>query len=132
MTDEAEIPYYLADNPNYTFIENYNIIVASDVAKCSPFKMNATQFKIKIENEYYPKILPLYYNNSINFRCLNESKVVKKILLWNKFRGEPIDNIYDGIMQGTIFQNCPISNCEVSLDRTQVNSSDYILFHMRR
>ena len=49
---------------------------------------NETNQRFLIENKYYPHVVPLYHNKSIDLACLNKKSVKKKtILLWNKFNG---------------------------------------------
>ena len=56
--------------------------------ECNPYISNSKFFTIKINNETYPKSVPLSRNNSINYECLNQNKKLKVILLWNTFFGD--------------------------------------------
>lgn len=128
-----EKPYYEIEFPTYFFIDNEDSF-ESNVSKdeiCNPYNLNANQFKIKIGDEMYPKIIPIYQNKTINMTCLNSTLRKKRILLWNKFAGLPLDTFNEAV-QKSLNKNCPVSNCEVVNDRSLANSSDYILFHMRR
>lgn len=124
-------PYYLIDYPSYKFI-----ITDTQQSKsqhiCSPFLANTSDLKIKIDNDFYPKLIPIFQNRSLNFTCLNSSPRIKTILLWNKFTGDPIipidPNNSMNILKRT---NCPVTNCDITLDKSRLNTSDMILFHMR-
>ena len=86
-------------------------------------------YTVLIDNIIYPQSLSLYANKSINFDCLNRSKIIKKILFWTQ------PNWYnsDGLGKITPFknQNCPVTNCELTSDITQLYKSDLIIIHMR-
>lgn len=44
---------------------------------CDPIVENRDQFYVEIDGETYPKLVPSYFNRSINFKCLNRTKKVK-------------------------------------------------------
>ena len=44
---------------------------------CDPIVENRDQFYVEIDGETYPKLVPSYFNRSINFKCLNSTKKVK-------------------------------------------------------
>ena len=52
-------------------------ITQFDSVTCSPLNLNRKNFFIKLDNQIYPKSLPLYLNNTIDFECLNSSKNTK-------------------------------------------------------
>jgi alpha-1,3-fucosyltransferase len=99
--------------------------------KCSIFNTSAKQFRVFINNDFYPKVVPLYHNKTINFDCLKRSNKTKKILMWTKFNGLPF-RVY-GFGYKKPFENhrCPITNCELTNDRKLINESDLVLFHLR-
>ena len=78
--------------------------------KCSPFKKK-NQFSIVIDGVKYPKRIPLYENKTINFECLNSSKSIRTILLWNKFKGTPNLAYEFGIRRPFEILNCPLYCC---------------------
>lgn len=43
---------------------------------CNPLLDNQEQFYAKIDGEIYPKLVPSFFNRSINFDCLNRKKNV--------------------------------------------------------
>ena len=98
---------------------------------CNPFITNASNFQIKLNGQYYPQNLPLYENKTFNFTCLNSSPQIKTILLWNKFRGDPIFEYNEGVREPFLLHNCPVTNCELTTNRSKANQSDFILFHIR-
>lgn len=89
-------------------------------------------FSINIDGENYPKFIPLYYNQSINFECLNKRKNILKILLWTEIKGAPLQIVKPGPKVGLEEFNCPITNCEFTYNRSQLSESDMVLFHMRQ
>jgi hypothetical protein len=57
---------------------------------------------------------------------------MKKILLWNnKHVGVPLLPVRDGLRTPLIDLRCPVHNCAITNDRSQLNDSDYILFNIR-
>ena len=94
---------------------------------------NKVHFSVFLNDIKYPKLVPLYENKSIDFQCLNSSQNKKTILLWTKFKGQPLP--HSDYMTGHVkpFEslNCPVTNCELTYDRTKINQSDLVLFHLR-
>ena len=103
------------------------------------FSKSNSQFYTFFHGEQYPKFLPIYENTSINFKCLNStrSQKPKTILLWNKFKGLPLlPGLEDLIIKkqtNNVFKDfkCPVSNCKLTFDKSKLNESDMILFHLR-
>ncbi len=98
---------------------------------CDPYKSNLNIFNVMIDNEIYPKVIPLYNNPKINYSCLNTDKSSKVILLWNTWFG---DSTFDyGIGNREPFEKnrCPVTNCEITNDRSRIMESSLIIFHMR-
>lgn len=122
-------PYYEIEYPHYTFILEPERPVLNT---CNPFNKNNNEFKVIIDGEQYPQKIPLFYNQSINFSCLNSNPKRKTILLWNKFGGLPNIPI-DAKKTGNFLLEsyCPVTNCDFTSDQNKLNSSDMILFHMR-
>jgi len=94
-------------------------------------------FKVQINGEVYPKRVPLYENKSINMACLQQQKAVKTILLWTKFKGLPYIPELDKDVEKKGFRQifkdyrCPIDNCALTFNRSRLNESAMILFHLR-
>jgi ASC-1-like (ASCH) protein len=78
----------------FDFIQNNEIKSKTKVNKCNPIDLTYKNYQVKLNNKYYPTHYQLYRNKSINFKCLNESKQVKKILLWTKFYNSYTDYYY--------------------------------------
>jgi hypothetical protein len=43
----------------------------SESLSCEPFSHTRHQYRVRMDNESYPKRVPLLHNTSINFQCLN-------------------------------------------------------------
>ena len=101
-----------------------------DGNKCDPYIKNFKIPYVTIDNQVYPKIIPLYNNPKLNYSCLNTYKSSKIILFWNTWYGDPIFNY--GIGYKKTFENnkCPVSNCELTNDRSRLKESSLIVFHM--
>lgn len=99
--------------------------------ECEPILKESKQFFVFIDGEIYPKLVPSYFNKSINFKCLNRKKEVKKILLWNDF-GPWLDFKYGlGSFKPFIDRKCPVYNCEMTRKKSEMNNSDLVIVHMR-
>ena len=113
---------------NFINIEN-NIIFKKN---CNPINYNAIQYKVKIDDHIYPRTVPIYSNESINFECLNQSLVIKKIFIWNAFFKDKTFGYKSlGKISPFIENNCPVTKCELLNDRNRLNESDLVLVHMR-
>ncbi len=71
----------------YVFDFNYDIqkipvgiIVHNSKNSCSPILSSFEQYYVNIDGIKYPRAIPLYLNNSINFDCLNANSPKKKII----------------------------------------------------
>lgn len=118
-------------NLNETYLLTFLPKKTSIDKNCSAIDTNSAQFKINIDGINYPNILPLYHNRSINFKCLNSSKTIKTILMWTKFNGAPLIKYDMGIRTPFEKYNCPVTNCELTNDRSKFNKSQLVLFHLR-
>lgn len=136
---------------NY-FGVNFNVLVKSDLSrnqqktnisnpviainskkdlKCRGIIPNRSQFKVTIDGVTYPNIVPLYHNTSIDFECLASSNKTKTILMWTKFKGSPLIDYGFGVEEPFKKMNCPVTNCELTEDRSKFKDSDLVLFHLR-
>lgn len=114
-------PYIFYYEKEFLYVNN---------SKCNPFHLSNETFKISIDGIEYPQYVPHYMNHSYNFSCLNENKKRKLILVWNNFwNGDKFDY---GLGYEEPFKRnkCPVYNCEITNDRTRLNDSSLILFHM--
>ncbi len=70
-----ELPIFLTD-------DSYSHKLAPN---CSLYNRNASQFYVNMSGIQYPLHVPLFYNKTINFECLNTLNKRNRILLWNPF-----------------------------------------------
>jgi hypothetical protein len=99
--------------------------------ECNPILDKVHNFNIMLGNERYPKHVPLYHNSSINLTCLNTNNRTKTILLWNKIYGMPFKHFIFGPHDFFKTYNCPVTNCELTNNRSKLDSSDLVVFHLR-
>jgi len=118
----------LKEQPRIVFEEQISkdLKIGTEELNCEPFLQNTKQYQVKIDNELYPKIVPLEYNSSINFECLNRAKQKPLILFWNDFFG---DNYYYN--KNFKDRGCPVSNCETTIDKSRYNEASLVIIHMR-
>jgi alpha-1,3-fucosyltransferase len=107
-----------------------NDIKPKNIHSCSPIKVDYTKYFI-IDNVKYPKSVALYLNKSINFECLNKSSNLKRILLWNSFFEKESYGYGFGKVKPFSQNNCPVTNCELTNDKSKINESDFVVVHMR-
>lgn len=101
------------------------------ILKCDPINHDHKQFTVEINNQKYPKSLKLNQNQSINFTCLNESKKIKRLLLWTTFYVNLNYLGYDmGVIEPFAKNSCPITNCELLNDKSRINESDLVITYM--
>ena len=107
------------------YTSNSGIIISKLIEsnkKCSalfPTKTNS-QYSVQIDNISYPRSVPIHMNKSLDFTCLNKSGM-HTILFWNKPKWWNTDHD---------FRSCPLSNCNLIFDKTKLNQSDLVLFHL--
>lgn len=105
----------------------------AEETSCNPILKSGakSQFYVKIDGETYPKLVPSYFNKSINFACLNKKKKIKKILLWNDF-GPWKDFKYGlGAIDPFVKRKCPVTRCEITINKKELLNSDLVVIHMR-
>ncbi len=83
------------------------------ILECDPFLKNVTQFRVELDGQMYPRIIQLNQNVSINFDCLNRSREIKKIFLWNSFFGHRDFAYGIGKIEPFKKHNCPVTSCEI-------------------
>jgi alpha-1,3-fucosyltransferase len=113
----------------------YLVLLADlDLARfkhCHPVNSWRREYRVTLDGFTYPSQVPLHMNQSLNFECLNNSTKgeIKRILLWNKFFSAK-DYLY-GLGARTPFKKnlCPVSNCEVTLDKSKLNTSHLVVVH---
>jgi alpha-1,3-fucosyltransferase len=106
---------------------------SSSKPDCSPFKSKDVQYTVEIDNVAYPQYVPNYFNLSINFTCLNSNKKAKTILYWNKLYND-LDHYKYGLGKSKPFveNNCPVTNCEITHDRSRLDDADIVLVQVWR
>ena len=76
---------------NETFIPNNSYFQNTvDSKKNICIDDKKASYSVVINGYKYPNFIPLYENKSIDFQCLNSSQNKKIILVWTKFKGEPL------------------------------------------
>ena len=106
-------------------------IINKNISRCDPYIKHLNIFNVSIDNEIYPKFTPLYNNPIINYSCLNTDNSPKVILLWNRRFGDSKFDYGIGNKEPFAVNKCPVTNCEITNDRSRLNESSLILFHMR-
>jgi alpha-1,3-fucosyltransferase len=109
----------------FLFVNNYDgkefFVLENDlnVNYCSPMFKSSSRITPK-----YPIRIPLFKNVSLNFTCLNENKTIKfTILVWNDF--------YSGFLENPfVKEKCPVQNCRISTNRTELFHSELVFVHM--
>jgi len=97
--------------------------------KCN-FLTDHKQYTVEIDGILYPQYLYLSQNRSINYDCLNNSTPMKKILGWNKFYGSDYMGYGAGPVKPFREKNCPITNCEVIIDKSKLNEVEFVIISM--
>jgi len=97
--------------------------------KCN-FFTDHKQYTVEIDGIHYPQYLYLSQNLSINYDCLNNSTPLKKIMGWNKFYGSDYMGYGAGPVKPFREKNCPITNCEVIIDKSKLNEVEFVVVSM--
>jgi len=95
---------------------------------------NKKNIQIRLDDVEYPQVIPLFENRSIDFDCLktlSNQTQPKTILMWNKLKGPPLISYEFGLRSPFVNLNCPIVNCELTNNRSKLNESQLVLFHLR-
>ncbi len=96
---------------------------------CNPINENYTQFRVEIDGYFYPRDpLNRFRNKSINFDCLNKSKKIKRIMLWNMLGNYNSYNV--GFVKPFIENRCPVTNCMLTDDKSLLDKSDLVIVRM--
>ena len=99
--------------------------------ECQPIFSNHKQFSVNINGTIYPRFISLSQNKSLNFDCFNRNKKAKTILLWNNRIGAPLFEQSVGLRIPFEQMGCPVTNCELTTNRSQFAESSLVLFHLR-
>jgi hypothetical protein len=99
-----------------------------EISKCNPIFKKNLQYSTVIDGVKYPKFLPLHLNTSIDFDCLNSNNESKIILFWHEWWGSR--TYLDGSKENPFIRfNCPVSNCELTYDKSKYDQSEMVIFH---
>jgi hypothetical protein len=94
------------------------------------FISSKKQYNVTLNGQAYPKVLPSFHSQTLNFTYLNKVQAnrTKLIVLWNTWYSW-VDWKY-GLGKRTPFENnkCPVTNCELTYDRTRLNQTDLVVF----
>jgi hypothetical protein len=71
--------------PKPTLVGESMVSKKHEASSCSVYNHDAQQFYVNINGVQYPQHVPIYYNRTINFDCLNTMRRRNRILLWNPF-----------------------------------------------
>ncbi len=85
---------------------------------------------MEIAGKTYPQYLLRSQNYSQNFQCLNKTGGTPLILAWNKFYGESNFGYGLGKVKPFIDHHCPVTNCELTMDKSRLKEADYVIVHM--
>lgn len=97
-------------------------------SSCQALFRTADQYTVRIDNETYPKSVPLFYNSSINFECLNQNQKKPLILFWNEFFSDPYYSYKNNSFENN---GCPVTNCETTVDKKRYDEASLVVTHMR-
>ena len=119
-----------------TSAEYKESVADTDPSTCSALKKNyRDQYTVKIDGVEYPQYIPIHFDRSINFECLNRGSKAnnnsnKLILFWNKFYGD--ESFYYRLGKKTpfVYNNCPVMNCETTNDKSRLNEADLVVVSM--
>jgi hypothetical protein len=98
--------------------------------QCDPVDRNFKQYTVEIAGKTYPQYLLRNQNYSHNFECLNKTGDTPLILAWNKFYGESNFGYGLGKVQPFVNHHCPVTNCELTMDKSRLKDADYVIVHM--
>lgn len=109
---------------SYNAKDPSNIINDSNKNKCNIF--NENQYSVAINGILYPRYLLLSQNFTYNFDCINKSSENPKVILaWNTFYGEKGFGYGTGSVKPFKNHHCPVTNCELTVDKSRLNEADY-------
>jgi hypothetical protein len=122
---------FTSNSPFSETLTRYELSVQPDLDKpnCDPIDRNKLRenMGVQIDGRVYPPTLALSFNNSFNFTCLMQNSVTKRILVWIPFFASSTIKRDDDSLKKS---NCPVTNCEVTHDRSKLRSSDMVYAHI--
>jgi hypothetical protein len=108
-------PFYLNQNKQY----------------CDPFRTSLEkQYRVKIDGLVYPQYVPDFFNKSIDYKCLDRYSDKKVVLLWNLFFQTRDYDFGIGYSFPFTENNCPVTNCEITNDKTRLKEADLVVVHI--
>ena len=75
------------------------LLPSRNQSNCSPISVAKQAYSVRIDGVLYPKRVPLFLNQSLDFACLNSSDKLKTILLWTPFFGESCICLYASFLR---------------------------------
>jgi hypothetical protein len=118
-------PFNLINNEIFTHPTTNNNNNNNTSTTCEIINKAYKQYYHVFDGIQYPQYLYLSQNYSINYKCLNNSSPMKRILAWNKFYGGYGYGL--GKVQPFVEHNCPVTNCEILIDKQRVSESDFVM-----
>ncbi|CAF1010158.1 unnamed protein product, partial [Brachionus calyciflorus] len=106
--------------------QNYN----EQLSNCEPVYKNRQIYQAIFNGSLYPKSIPLFLNRTINFECMQKTEQIKKNLLWTPFFGDWSYYFGLGVETPFVKQNCPVTKCELTNEKSLLNYSDFVIVHM--
>ena len=91
------------------------------------FDTNFQQYYHTYDGVRYPQYLYLSQNKTINYNWINHNMPIKLILAWNSFYGDADFGYGLGKVNPFLKHNCPVTNCEVTNDKTRLDESDFVM-----
>ena len=133
--------YYKIELNKFTFkipskLHNFELIRSNYhqslryLYECNPIREDVEQYKVKIDDYYYPRLLPSYQNKIFNFDCLNSNNIIKRILIWNMPDKWNDFKFGMGIKAPFIASKCPVVNCELTDDHSTLKSADLVVVNL--
>ena len=99
------------------------------VNRCAPLnELAEPTYSVELDGVRYPQVVPLHFNASLNFECLNRGPL-KRIYYWNRFWHSNAWEFGYGVRKPFKKFNCPVTNCEVTNDPAKFNESHVALIH---
>jgi hypothetical protein len=100
-------------------------------AECQIIRPRVQQYRVTIDGVEYPRYVPLLHNKSLDFGCMRKiNSKPKLILFWTTYFAD--EKWWYGLGKTEPFarHRCPVDNCELTSNKSRLNESDFVVFHM--
>lgn len=116
---------------NYLNEADVALELSAESIECDPINRSYVPYSVELDGVRYPTKLQLHMNHSLNFECLNNTQATKLILFWNEFFR--FKHFRYGVGKRTPFvdHQCPVSNCELTEDKSRLDEADLVIVHMK-